>query len=106
MYLLLITSLLLLKTSSHQLGAESGRQAIMECPFDNIKSFEAEKKAKLEKREREVAEMKANFKLSTFFPEASIVDKSSAFVSPASLQGKIVGIYFSAHWYERYCTIL
>jgi len=67
-----------------------GRQFIMEKPFDSIPTFMEQMQA--ERAERE------NFKASSFFADKSVKSKEGETVDASSLNGKLVGLYFSAHW--------
>jgi len=92
-----IPSLILLKEDMTIITKE-GTDAIITIPFDKIENFEDEKRALEEKKAAELAELKRNFSWSTVFGEISIKDADGNSVSPSSLEGKIVGLYFSAHW--------
>jgi nucleoredoxin len=71
-----------------------GREALMEVPFDKIKDFEDEKRAAAA---RELLELSAPFDPVAFF-SGHVLDHQQAVVPARELSGKIVGLYFSAHW--------
>ena len=79
---------------------ENGREAIMECPLDELKEYAAKKKAEEEKAAKELEELQKNFCLSKLLDDHSIVDADDNEVplSHFKQEGMITGIYFSAHW--------
>jgi len=92
-----IPSLVLLDEDTNFITDE-GTEAIMTYSFENIKNFATEKKLAEEKKAAELAALKLNFSWNSVFDESSIVDKDLKPVALSSLEGKIVGLYFSAHW--------
>jgi len=75
----------------------NGREAVMTVPYEDYRNFEAVKKAAEEKAARELEEVRLSFKPSTYFADM-VQDKEGNIIPASYLTGKIVGIYFSAHW--------
>ncbi len=92
-----IPTLVLLDTDGTLITNE-GREALMETTPSKVKNFAAEKAEKERLRVLEIAELKANFNVAKFFASKKVVDKDGNAIDAASLQDKIVGLYFSAHW--------
>jgi len=85
---------LVLASDEEGLITDEGREAIMTTPFEKLRAFGEEKRLAQERRDAE----KKNFKPSVFFAEKEILDKKGEKVPASSLHGKLVGLYFSAHW--------
>ena len=92
-----IPTLILLDEDANLITME-GTEAMMTCDFAKIKNFEIEKKLAAEKKENQIKALKSNFSWKTAFEEGSLIDKELKPVSLSSLDDKIVGLYFSAHW--------
>jgi nucleoredoxin len=75
----------------------NGREAIMSVPFDDVRNFEVAKKAAEAKEKKELEELRMSFKPSTFF-SGLVKDKEGGIVPESHFHGKVIGIYFSAHW--------
>ena len=85
---------LVLIDENGNLISKDGTRLISQLDFHKLKNYAAiEKEAKLE-----LARKKANFTISEIFKSASILDKDSKVVSADEVTGKIIGLYFSAHW--------
>lgn len=67
---------------------------VLQYPFNNWKTAEAELKAAEERRIREIEELKANFNLHEYFKDITLKRATGS----VALQDKIIGLYFSAHW--------
>lgn len=94
-----IPTLVLLDADRNVLAKE-GRDLILETPFPEWTAKIHAAKLAAEAHERELADLKATFRPSTFFSkeDAEVVDKNGNVVPAADLQNKLIGLYFSAHW--------
>jgi len=95
-----IPSLALIDFDTGETITTSGREAIMTTSFDKLRTFEAEKKAAMERAAAELAIAKQNFSLGSFFATDSVVGKDGVVAQEyyAPTGDKVVGLYFSAHW--------
>ncbi len=93
-----IPTLVLLNEDGSLLTTD-GRSTLMSCPFENIKVFVEEKAAAEERAARELAALRERFNPHEYFSKlnGALIDKSGP-VPSSCLDGKIVGLYFSAHW--------
>lgn len=82
---------------SDGLITSEGREAIMNVSFEKLRSFEEEKKAAALKEAAELENLKVSFKPIEFFA-SSLIGKDNTPIDAGSLAGKIIGLYFSAHW--------
>ena len=96
-----IPTLVLVNGDDGSLITTEGREALFEVEFDKLTNF-AEEKAKLEaEKEAKLNDLRDKFILSKVFNENSIIDKDNNNVPLSQFDSKILGIYFSAHWYHR-----
>lgn len=89
---------LILLDEAGQLISKEGREVIMEAAFPTWKSYEAEKAAQAERDAKELADLKESFQVSTFLSKATVVDGEGNALGEGVLKGKMIGLYFSAHW--------
>lgn len=75
-----------------------GREAIMSVPFEKLHSFEEEKKAAAAKEAEELNLLKSSFKPIEYFSSCLIGQANAPVDAASALSGKIIGLYFSAHW--------
>jgi len=96
-----IPTLVLVNGDTGSLITTDGREALFQVDFEKLSNF-AEEKAKLEaEKEAKLANLRSKFELSKVFNENSIVDKDNNNVPLSNFNSKILGIYFSAHWYHH-----
>ena len=82
----------------------------METPFENLHTYVADKAAAEEKAAKELAALKeAGVKPAQYFAqvENALIDKAGGELPASSLEGKVIGLYFSAHWsvYHSSCIL-
>jgi len=76
-----------------------GRSLLMSTQFGELKAKVTEKRLAEQRFNDQLLVLKSNpFKPSAFFNDRSIVDKDGNSISATALEGKIIGLYFSAHW--------
>jgi nucleoredoxin len=93
-----IPTLVLLDEDGTLLTAD-GRSLLMSTEFNELKAKVAEKKLAEQRFNDQLLTLKNNpFKPSAFFNDRSVVDKEGNSVSISDFEGKIIGLYFSAHW--------
>lgn len=76
---------------------KDGREVIMTVPFEEYRTYEANKYANEQKLKVEVEALRQAFKLDHFFSNC-VIDLDSNIVPDQALRGKIVGLYFGAHF--------
>lgn len=81
-----------------QLITKDGRDCVMNSNFENWKSRAAEKEAEEKRFLQQVEALKSNFNVVDFFKSRNVIDEDGNAIGADHLVGKIVGIYFSAHW--------
>lgn len=89
---------LVLLDEGGNLITNDGRSALMETPFEDLKGFAAAKKAAEEKAAQELAALQSAFNPSQFFTSENLIGKDGPVDANFTLDGKIIGLYFSAHW--------
>jgi len=93
-----IPTLVLLDEDGSLLTAD-GRSLLMSTQFGELKAKVTEKRLAEQRFNDQLLVLKSNpFKPSAFFNDRSIVDKDGNSISATALEGKIIGLYFSAHW--------
>jgi len=70
-----------------------GREAIMTTPFDEIRNFEALKRAAAAKAAEELQALRGSFNPIDFF-SGYLNDKDGNSVPTTTLENKIIGLYF------------
>ncbi len=79
-----------------------GRSIIIQAPFDSIGDFIREKEAAEQRAAIELAQLKENFNVYTYLSDAKIIGSEGSQMESAQLTGKMIGLYFSAHWLVRF----
>jgi nucleoredoxin len=92
-----IPTLILLDAEGNTI-TNNGRTIIMEVGFDSWKSYAEQLQREKEEQERQLAELKANFNIVNFFSTRKVLDNQGKEYSADHFTGKLIGIYFSAHW--------
>lgn len=92
-----IPSLVLVESDGTLITTE-GREVIMNTTPGKAKNYAAEKAEKERRRAEEIAALKSNFNVVNFFANKKVIDHDGNAIDGDHLKGKIVGIYFSAHW--------
>jgi nucleoredoxin len=93
-----IPTLVLLDEDGTLLTAD-GRSLLMSTEFKELKAKVTEKKLAEQRFNDQLLTLKSNpFKPSVFFNDRSVVDKEGNSISISDFEGKIIGLYFSAHW--------
>jgi len=92
-----IPTLVILAPNGELITTE-GREAIMSVPFEKLGTFEEEKEAAALKASMELEALKTSFKPIDFFSTYLIGHDNKPVEASLSLSGKIIGLYFSAHW--------
>ena len=92
-----IPTLVLLDGSGNLITTE-GREVVFEYEFTEWVSYAAENAEKERRFKAEVNDVQNHFRPVTFFNNHKVVDKEGNVVSGDSFAGKVVGLYFSAHW--------
>jgi len=93
-----IPTLVLLDEDGTLLTAD-GRSLLMSTEFNELKNKVVEKRLAEQHFNDQLITLKSNpFKPSAFFNNRSVVDKDGNSISISDLEGKIIGLYFSAHW--------
>lgn len=88
---------LVLVDADGKLITTEGREAVT-TDFTKWTSWAAEKAEKERRLQEEMEALKSNFNPVTFFSTRKVIDKDGTAISADSLKGKVVGLYFSAHW--------
>jgi nucleoredoxin len=92
-----IPSLIIIDENGELITSE-GREAIMSVPFDKLRSFEEEKKSAALKEAMELEMLKSSFKPIEYFSSCLVGQDNAPVDASETLFGKIIGLYFSAHW--------
>lgn len=92
-----IPSLVLVEADGTLITTE-GREVLMNVAPSKAKEYAAEKAEKERRRAEEMVALKANFNVINYFADKKVVDSEGNFIAADHLKGKIVGLYFSAHW--------
>lgn len=92
-----IPTLVLVDAEGNLLTTE-GREALFAVKPSGLKEYLAEKAENERRQQEELARLKESFKPAKFFGGVKVVDHDGNTYGEDHFNGKLVGIYFSAHW--------
>lgn len=93
-----VPNLVLLDTDGSVLSPDCG-DLFVETPFEELRALLAAERAKEDSKGQQIEEARTTFNVTTFFTaDNDVIDSANKTLTAADLTGKIVGLYFSAHW--------